>query len=245
VASDGSSRPAFYALAPGGWRDWATLLHPPYTAWHLAYVVTGAALAPVFDVSRLLLTLAAFFLAVGIGAHALDELKGRPLGTRLSGRLLVVLATGSIAAAVAIGVYASLAWTPWLAPLVAAGAFLVVAYNLELAGGMFHTDLWFALAWGAFPVLTAYVALAERLDWAPVLAAAFATASSLAQRRLSTQVRDVRRRVRSVTGTITRVDGSEVPLTAGSLIDAEEGALRMFTLATVALAVALVMMRVT
>ena len=30
------SRPAFYAAAPGGWRDWWTLLHPPYTAWHLA-----------------------------------------------------------------------------------------------------------------------------------------------------------------------------------------------------------------
>ena len=27
---------------PGGWRDWWTLLHPPYTAWHLSYVVIGA-----------------------------------------------------------------------------------------------------------------------------------------------------------------------------------------------------------
>ena len=71
-------RPAFYALAPGGWRDYATLLHPPYTAWHLSYVAIGAALAADFRLSRLLPTLAAFFLAVGIGAHALDELHGRP-----------------------------------------------------------------------------------------------------------------------------------------------------------------------
>ena len=42
----GPERPAFYALAPGGWRDWWTLLHPPYTAWHLSYVVIGASLAP-------------------------------------------------------------------------------------------------------------------------------------------------------------------------------------------------------
>ncbi len=245
MASEGSARPAFYALAPGGWRDWVTLLHPPYTAWHLAYVVIGAALAPELRVSRLLLTLAAFFLAVGLGAHALDELNGRPLGTALSGRALGALAAASIGGALGIGVYASVAWTPWLAPFVATGSFLVVAYNLELAGGRFHSDLWFAVTWGSFPVLTAYVALAERLDWAAGLAAVFAAAASLAQRHLSTQVRDVRRRVRAVAGTIVRRDGSEEPITAETLIAAEELSLRMFTLAVLALALALVMMRVT
>jgi hypothetical protein len=71
-----ASRPAFYALAPGGWRDYVTLLHPPYTLWHLSYVAIGAALAPHVEVERLVATLVAFFLAVGIGAHALDELNG-------------------------------------------------------------------------------------------------------------------------------------------------------------------------
>jgi hypothetical protein len=245
VATESSLRPSFYALAPGGWRDWVTLLHPPYTAWHLSYVVIGAALAPELEVSRLLLTLAAFFLAVGLGAHALDELNGRPLGTRLSDRVLAGLAAVSIGGSVAIGVYAAVAWTAWLAPFVLVGGFLVVAYNLELAGGRFHSDLWFALTWGAFPVLTAYLAVAERLVWAPALAAVFAAASSLAQRHLSTQVRDVRRRVRSVAGTILRADGTEEPVTTETLITAEERALRTFTLAIVALALALVMMRVT
>jgi hypothetical protein len=245
VAAEDSLRPAFYALAPGGWRDWATLLHPPYTAWHLSYVVIGAALAPELRVSRLLLALAAFFLAVGLGAHALDELNGRPLGTRLSDRLLAAVASISIGGAVGIGVYASVAWTPWLALFVAAGGFLVVAYNLELAGGRFHSDLWFALTWGAFPVLTAYLAVAERLDWAAALAAVFAAAASLGQRHLSTQVREVRRRVQSVSGTIVRSDGTEDPVTAATLIGAEERALQVFTVATVALALALVMMRVT
>jgi len=71
-------RPAFYALSPGGWRDYVTLLHPPYTLWHLSYVAIGAGLAPHLEARRLLVALAAFFLAVGIGAHALDELKGLP-----------------------------------------------------------------------------------------------------------------------------------------------------------------------
>jgi hypothetical protein len=243
VAAEG--RPAFYALAPGGWRDWVTLLHLPYTAWHLCYVVIGASLAPELRVARLLLTLAAFALAVGVAAHVLDELAGRPLGTQVSDRALAGAAAGSLAGAVAIGIYASLAWTPWLAPLVAAGAFLVVAYNLELAGGLFHSDLWFALSWGAFPILTAYLAVAERLDWAVLPAALFGAGASLAQRHLSTQVRDVRRRVESVSGTLLRRDGTTERLTGETLIAAEERALRILTLAMVALAVALVMMRVT
>jgi hypothetical protein len=46
-------RLAYYVLGSGGWRDWWVLLHPPYTAWHLSYVVIGAAIAPVFDLGRL------------------------------------------------------------------------------------------------------------------------------------------------------------------------------------------------
>ncbi|HEY7195635.1 MAG TPA: hypothetical protein VH306_00440 [Gaiellaceae bacterium] len=240
-----ATRPAFYALSPGGWRDWLTLLHPPYTAWHLSYVAIGAALAPVFSTSRLLLAVAAFFLAVGIGAHVLDELHGRPLATQVPDGALVVLAIASIAGAVAIGVYATAAWTVWLAPCVAAGAFLVVAYNLELFGGLFHGDAWFAFTWGAFPLLVGYLALAERLDWPPAIAAVFAFASSLAQRRLSTQVRDVRRRVESVSGTIVNRDGTREPVTTATLIAAEERALRLLTVALVSIALALVMMRLT
>src|SRR5436305_598864 len=76
-------RPAFYALRSGGWRDLVTLLHPPYTAWHLSYVAIGAAAAPHIYANRLIAALAAFFLAVGISAHALDELHGHPLATKL------------------------------------------------------------------------------------------------------------------------------------------------------------------
>ena len=140
-------RPAFYALARGGWRDYVTLLHPPYTLWHLSYVAIGAALAPELDAKRLLWGLAAFALALGVGAHALDELHGRPLRTAIPRRVLIWLGASSLVAAAAVGIGAALAWTLWLLPFVAVGAFLVPAYALELVGGVFHTDLWFALAW--------------------------------------------------------------------------------------------------
>lgn len=228
MGAEGLSRPAFYALAAGGWRDYVTLLHLPYTAWHLSYVAIGAALAPELEASRLLAALAAFFLALGIGAHALDELQGRPLQTRIPTPVLWSLALGSIAGAVAIGVAAALAWAPWLLAFVAAGSFLVFAYNLELFGGAFHTDLWFALAWGAFPLLTGYFAVAEELTVAALLAAGFAVATSLAQRALSTPVRAVRRgRSRDPASTIV----------------GPERALRALTVAMVALAAALLALR--
>jgi hypothetical protein len=188
-----SARPAFYALRPGGWRDYVTLLHVPYTLWHLSYVALGAALAPQLRWGLLGWTALAFLLAMGVGAHALDELNGRPLRTQISSRTLVTLAVISIAAACAIGVWVAASRTWWLLLFVAFGGFIVVAYNLELAGGAFHSDLWFALAWGAFPLLTGYFASARHLGWAALAGAVFAVCSSLAQRVLSTEVRFARR----------------------------------------------------
>jgi hypothetical protein len=237
-------RPAFYALAAGGWRDYFTLLHLPYTAWHLSYVAIGAGLATGPTLSRLLPTLAAFLLAVGIGAHALDELNGRPLGTQIPARILASLAGASLAAAVGVGVYGALSVNPWIGAFVGIGAFIVPAYNLELFRGRLHGDFWFALAWGALPLLTGYFAVAEELTWEAFLAASFAFALSLAQRHLSTRVRDVRRRVVRVTGSVERLDGTIEPITTETLIVAEEAALRALTGAVVVLATALVIMRV-
>jgi hypothetical protein len=237
------ARPAFYALRPGGWRDYVTLLHPPYTLWHLSYVAVGAALAPRMDWPLLGWTTLAFALAMGVGAHALDELQGHPLQTRIPARILAGLAAVSIAGACAIGVAFAITRTFWLLAFVGVGAFLVVAYNLELLGGAFHGGLWFPAAWGAFPVLTAYFASARTLDGAAFAAAAYAFASSWAQRRLSTPVRLVRRRVVSVEGEVELDDGSRLPLDADTLAGAAEAALKALAAAVVLVAAALLLMR--
>jgi hypothetical protein len=236
-------RPAFYALRPGGWRDYVTLLHPPYTLWHLSYVAVGAALVPQMDWPLLGWTTLAFALAMGVGAHALDELRGRPLQTRISPPVLVSLAVVSISAAAAIGIAVAISRTLWLLVFVAVGSFFVVAYNLELFGGRVHGGLWFPAAWGAFPVLTAYFASAETLDAAAFAAAGYAFATSWAQRRLSTPVRLVRRRVVAVEGEMRLDDGTTVPLDADALAAEPEIALKALAAATVLIAAALLLFR--
>jgi hypothetical protein len=239
-----SARPAWYALETGGWRDYVTLLHLPYTAWHLSYVVIGGCLAPAVAWGRLGAAVTAFALAVGVGAHALDELNGRPLRTAIPAPILVGLAATSIVAACAIGVAGALTFEPWLALLVPAGPFLVLAYNLELLGGRFHSDLWFGLAWGGFPVVCGYAAVAGDVGVAALLAAAFAVLLSLAQRTLSNHVRFVRRRVAAVDGELALRDGSRERLDADRLISAEERGLRLLAAASVVLAAALVAFRI-
>jgi hypothetical protein len=236
-------RPAFYALRRGGWRDYVTLLHAPYTAWHLSYVVVGGCLVAEVSWGRLGLTVLAFFLAMGIGAHALDELAGRPLQTAIPGAVLVALAVASVVAACAIGFAVAIGFSLWILPLIAIGAFLVPAYNLELFGGRFHSDLWFAVAWGAFPVVTGAVAVAGTVRAATVIAALWATVLSLAQRRLSTPVRRSRREVVSVTGELELAGGSHEAVTREALVEAPEAALKLLAAATVLIAAALVAFR--
>lgn len=236
-------RPAWYALRRGGWRDYVTLLHPPYTAWHLSYVVIGGCLAPVIAWDRLAAVVIAFALAVGIAAHALDELKGRPLRTGIPDRVLVALAAVSLAGACGIGVAGAILFEAWLALLIPLGLFLVIGYNLELAGGRFHSDLWFGLAWGGFPVLTGYAAVAGAIDAVALPAAAFAVLLSLAQRALSNHVRFMRRKVAGVDGSLELSGGGTEKLGVARLTGAAEAALRLLTLATVVLAAALIALR--
>jgi hypothetical protein len=236
-------RPAFYALGRGRAGDLLTLLHPPYTAWHLSYFALGAATAPRLHVDRLLWGLAAFGLAVGVAAHALDELHDRPLRTGLSDRTLLSLTVVSLLGALAIGVGGIVTVTVWLTPFVLAGALFLPAYNLELIGGRLHSDLWFAVGWGAFPAFTGYFINAEKVGLPGLLIAGGCLAMSVAQRRLSSPARDLRRRTRSVTGVRTLPDGRAEQLSLGGLLAPLDGALAALSLAIVVTACALVAAR--
>jgi hypothetical protein len=236
-------RPAFYALGRGRAGELLTLLHPPYTAWHLSYFALGAALAPHLYVNRLLWGLVAFALAVGVAAHALDELHDRPLGTDLGRRTLLALAVISLLGALAIGVAGAITVSAWLVPLVVLGGLFLPAYNLEWIGGRLHGDIWFALGWGGFPAFTGYFVESLKVDAPGLLIALACTVLSVAQRRLSSPARELRRRTSSVTGVRTLPDGRTEELSLTRLLAPLDGALAALSLGVVVTACALVVAR--
>lgn len=241
-------RPAFYALPPGGWRDLVTVLHPPYTLWNVSNVAIGAAIAPHVYAGRLLAAIAAFFLAVGVGAHAMDELHDRPLGTGLSRRTLIALSGVGLGGALAIGVVGAVIVSPTLIPLILAGGFIAPAYNLEWFGGRFHSDFWLAASWAGFSCFTGWWVNALGLHSvreAVAIAAAVLACCFLvtAQRRLSTPVRQLRRRTTAVDGEQRLADGTVIPLSRERLIAPLDGALKVLSVAVPLLAVALLAIR--
>jgi demethylmenaquinone methyltransferase/2-methoxy-6-polyprenyl-1,4-benzoquinol methylase len=235
-----SLAPAFYAARGGGWRDYWTLLHPPYTVWHLSYVLLGAALAPSPDPKIVAGALVAFGLAVGVGSHSFDELNGRPLRTKIPSPVLVGMGTAALAVAVAIGLVGATMFGPLFLLFVAAGASIVVLYGFEVP--LVHSDVGFAVGWGAFPVAaTAYATGAHPV---PTVLAAFAAALlSAAQRRLSTRARSIRRRAVRVSGEIVFSDGSKESIDPRSLIAAAEGALSILWIAIFAASLGVLLAR--
>jgi hypothetical protein len=243
------SGPAFYAqprfLHGTRLREWWTLLHPPYTALHLSLVMVGACLNGPVNSVRLAATLIAFFLAVGVGAHSLDELHGRPLMTTIPTRQLVIASCVGLGGAVALGVVGMVLVSPYLALFMGVGVLIAVGYNLELLHGQLHTTVVFILGWGAFPILTAYFAQHARLSVASLVAALYGALVTQLQRQLSTPARDLRRRTITADGVIVRSDGTTTSFDKQALLQPLEAALRTLCWSGVALALALAFVRFT
>lgn len=236
--------PAYYAVGrQNWWRDVRAILHPPYTIWHLSYVIIGSLIGPTVNWRTLGAAVLAFFLAVGIAAHALDELRGRPLETTVSAPLLITAATIGLIGAISIGIVGAFQLGPWFVVFIIVGTTLVLGYNLELFDGRFHTDLGFALAWGAFPVLTAAFAQDRSLRVSAIVLAVACAFLSTAQRHLSKSARLIRRRAVSVNGQIVFSDGSVKILDHSTLLVPLETTLRCLSWTVVTLAASLLLAR--
>jgi hypothetical protein len=239
--------PSFYArprfLRRQRLQEWWTVLHPPYTMLHLSLVTIGACLVGPVNATRLVETLVAFFLALGIGAHALDELNGRPLKTTIPKWQLVTAAVVGICGALGLGVVGMFLVSYYLAFFMVVGAFVAVSYNLELFSGRLHNGLVLTLGWGAFPILTSYYAQHATLGVAVIVVAIFGALITQIQRILSTPARELRRRTASVEGTLTRADGSTTAITPQTILLPLERALMTLCWLGVTMAVALAYLR--
>ena len=219
-----------------------TVLHPPYTGWNLANVAIGAAIAPHLYVGRR-------GCPRGVPARS-GRLRPRPRRAPGSTAGNVAVDAGasraavtSLAGAVAIGVIGAVTISLTLVPFVLVGAFIVLAYNLEWFGGRFHNAFWLAASWGAFPVLTGYWVNALALSVPAVLSAGACMMLTVAQRRLSTPVRELRRGTVSLSGEQRLVDDRVVVLDVARLAAPLDGALKAIAIGMMLLAAGLVLAR--
>ncbi len=160
------------------------LLFLPYTGMVLSFVVIGSMLAETIHWDRVAAIVVIYFLALGIGAHALDALGSqaiKPWGAVFSKRQLWAVAAGSVMLAYAIGLYYIVRYAPLLGVIAVMEGFFLLAYNLEWFRGRFHTNAWFAFSWGFLPVLAGYVIQTNSISPAIVLVAAAMAALSLVE----------------------------------------------------------------
>ncbi len=235
--------PAFYVPpARSRGRDIVALLHPPYTVWHLTYVALGAGLASELDWWRFAGTVLAFFLGTGIAAHALDEWRDRPLRTGFSDRALLTLGVGGFAAAIGVAVVGAFVISPWVFAWAVPGVLLAAGYVLEWNHRL-HSNLGFAVTWGAFPVLVGYWAQAETITPPALAMGAAATVLSLTQRALSTSARFARRSAVDASVSFDAPEGKQT-WDRDRLLATWELPLKLLTATTVLLAISLLAARV-
>lgn len=184
------------AFGPERFRLAVGLLFLPYTAMVLGFTVIGSLLAPVILWERVGAIVLIYFLALGVGAHALDALGAagtKPWGQVFSRAQLWALAVVSVAAAYAIGIWYMVRYTPLLWPVAIAEGFFLLAYNLEWFGGRFHRDSWFAFSWGALPVLAGYILQTNALSLAALLMSLAMALLSLIEIKASRPYKELRR----------------------------------------------------
>jgi hypothetical protein len=238
-------KPAWYTVGGRGvLSDFVNLLHPPYTLWHLSYVLIGIALSPTIYLDRSIAVLVAYFLGLGIGAHALDETMGNPLKTRLSKGKLYSLGFTSLSIAASIGAYYVVTLSALLLPIIVAEVFFALAYNLESFNRRFHNTLVFSISWGILPFVTGYFVNALSISLGAVLTSVAIGILTYVQRTLSLQARSVRRNLDSPVKSLKLENGKEIPLTEKDLISPAERSLKALTLTIFVFAVALICQRV-
>jgi hypothetical protein len=184
------------AVGPERFRLAVGLLFLPYTGMVLSYTVIGSMLAPTIHWERVGAIVLIYFLALGIGAHALDAVGSRaakPWGSVFSRAQLWALAVAALVAAYAVGIWYMVRYTPLLWPIALAEGFFVLAYNLEWFRGRFHNDFWFAVSWGALPVLAGYVLQTNAISAASLLVAAAMALLSLVEIRASRPYKELKR----------------------------------------------------
>jgi len=244
------ARGAWYAQGGGRVREFYTIMHLPYTSMVLSYILIGAAVSPHMYPDRVGLTILAYFLGLGLSAHALNELHANHWTEALGKRELTAIFLIPLLLALSIGIYAvvylyalSYSIVPPLVLMVfiVLEVFFLFAYNTDAFGGIFHNNLSFAFSWAALPALISYYANALTITIGAVLVALAMAATAGIEINLSRWCKDFRRR--KPLAEMRFADGSQEAIGTVQLLARPEKALKLIVAAVDLIAIGLVVYR--
>lgn len=182
-------------FGPIKFRIFVGMLFLPYTGMCISFSIVGSLLSPTTIMwDRIVAIVIIYFAALGISAHAADNMgsKKKPWGDLFSNLELLIMLVCGLVVAYAIGAYYIIFYVPLLLPIAILEGFFLFAYNYEIWNGFFHNNIWFAISWGSLPLLAGYVMQTNSISYVPLLISTAAFLISYIEIKLSRRYKEFR-----------------------------------------------------
>jgi len=189
------------SFGPLKFRAFIGMLFLPYTGMCISFTIIGSMLSESIAWDRVLSIFIIYFLALGVSAHAADNLgskKIKPWGNFFSIFELRLMVIGGLSVSYVLGIYYIITFAPLLLIIAIIEGFFLFAYNFELFNGLFHNNFWFAVSWGSLPLLAGFVIQTNSISLLSLITSIMAFLVAYIEIRLSRKYKELKRKPQDV-----------------------------------------------
>src|ERR671910_1044091 len=184
-------------FGPLKFRAFIGMLFLPYTGMCVSFTIIGSMLSESIQWDRVLSIFVIYFLALGVSAHAADNLgskKIKPWGSFFTAFELKLMVIGGLFVSYVLGIYYIITFVPLLLIIAIIEGFFLFAYNFELFNGFFHNNFWFAISWGSLPLLAGFVIQTNSISILSLIASIIAFLVAYVEIRISRKYKELKRK---------------------------------------------------
>ena len=188
-------------FGPLKFRAFIGMLFLPYTGMCISFTIIGSMLSESILWDRVLSIFIIYFLALGVSAHAADNLgskKIKPWGNFFTTFELKLMVIGGLSVSYAIGIYYIIIFVPLLLIIAIIEGFFLFAYNFELFNGFFHNNFWFAVSWGSLPLLAGFVIQTNSISILSLFSSTIAFLIAYSEIRISRIYKELKRKPQDI-----------------------------------------------
>jgi hypothetical protein len=188
-------------FGPLKFRAFIGMLFLPYTGMCISFTIIGSMLSESIAWDRVLSIFIIYFLALGVSAHAADNLgskKIKPWGNFFSIFELRLMVIGGLSVSYILGIYYIITFVPLLLIIAIIEGFFLFAYNFELFNGLFHNNFWFAVSWGGLPLLAGFVIQTNSISVLSLISSIMAFLVAYTEIRISRKYKELKRKPQDI-----------------------------------------------